>query len=307
MPVSLLSRLQQLITRHANSAAIGGLPNVSLMSSSLPTESFAHVCEPTFALVVQGRARTALGAHSFDCRAGQCMILPVDLPIDARIVEASEAVPFLGFRLRLKPEAISSLLLEAPLVATGAVGMGGIGVGAPTCVVLEAVIRLLALLDTPADIPILGAALERELVWRLLNDAQGALVREIGISSSMTTRIAAATRRIREAYAEKLPVDVLARGVGMSVTSFHRHFRAVTSMTPVQYQQQIRLQIARTRLMSFDEDVCAVGFAVGYNNPSQFSREYRRVFGVPPGAHGKRLRDAQHKTGHDREPDRGLR
>jgi transcriptional regulator GlxA family with amidase domain len=139
--------------------------------------------------------------------------------------------------------------------------------------------------DRPDDVPVLGPAIEREILWRLINSDQGATVRQIGLVDSRISQVARAIRWIRTRYAESLRIEDLAQLAGMSVTSFHRHFRSVTSMTPIQYQKQIRLQEARARLLANRKDVAAVGFAVGYDSPSQFSREYRRQFGAPPGKH----------------------
>ncbi|WP_296951619.1 AraC family transcriptional regulator [uncultured Massilia sp.] len=293
-----LDRLRSLLLRHAHapSAAVPGLPRVALMAASAPLPAELHVCEPTFTLVVQGRARTALGAALFDCGPGQCLVLPVDLPVEAGIVEASADRPFLGLRLALDAERIAALLLDASRPLAPAVTDRAIVAADADAAVMAAVLRLLALLDTPDDLPVLGEAFERELLWRLLNGAQGATIRQIGLANSRMAQVGKAIRHIRRHHAETLRVEALAAGVGMSVTSFHRHFRAITSMTPVQYQKQIRLQLARARLVAGEGDVGAVGFAVGYDSPSQFSREYRRMFGAPPGRDGRRLREAGGKA-----------
>jgi transcriptional regulator GlxA family with amidase domain len=148
------------------------------------------------------------------------------------------------------------------------------------------------LLERPSDIPVLAASIERELLWRLLNGGQGALLRQMGMANSRLTQVRVAIHQIRARFAEALRIEELADAAGMSVTSFHRHFRAITTMTPIQYQKRIRLQAARERLISAGEDVATVGYAVGYDSPSQFSREYKRLFGHPPGRDGGRLRSA---------------
>ncbi|MFD7793125.1 AraC family transcriptional regulator N-terminal domain-containing protein [Streptomyces sp. NPDC059759] len=155
---------------------------------------------------------------------------------------------------------------------------------------LDAVVRLVRLLDRPADLPILAPMIEREILWRLVTGEQGALVRQIGLADSRLRHISRAVRWIRDHHAQTLRVEDLARLAGMSASPFHRHFRAVTAMTPIQFQKRIRLQEARLRLMSSTDDVAGVGFAVGYDSASQFSREYRRQFGSPPGQDAARLR-----------------
>jgi transcriptional regulator GlxA family with amidase domain len=171
-------------------------------------------------------------------------------------------------------------------------GSGGraIGVSKLTDELVESVVRLLRLLGKPSDIPILALAIEREIHWRLLTGPQGARMRQIGSTHSHTFQVSSAIRWIRANYRETLRIDTLARIAGMSVTSFHRRFREVTSMTPIQFQKHIRLQEARMRLLSSKDDVTTVGVSVGYESPSQFSREYRRLFGAPPGRDGERLR-----------------
>jgi AraC-like DNA-binding protein len=149
---------------------------------------------------------------------------------------------------------------------------------------------LVRLLDRPADLPVLAPMIEREILWRLITGEQGATVRQIGLADSSLAYVSRAIRWIREHYADALRVDDLARLAGMSVSSFHRHFRAITAMTPIQFQKQIRLQEARVLLLARPDDVAGAGFAVGYESPSQFSREYRRFFGAPPGRDAVRLR-----------------
>ncbi|WP_239155339.1 AraC family transcriptional regulator [Streptomyces sp. NBC_01558] len=168
---------------------------------------------------------------------------------------------------------------------------------------LDAVVRLVRLLDRPADLPILAPMIEREILWRLVTGEQGALVRQIGLADSRLRHISRAVRWIREHHAQTLRVEDLARLAGMSASPFHRHFRAVTAMTPIQFQKRIRLQEARLRLMSSTDDVAGVGFAVGYDSASQFSREYRRQFGSPPGQDAARLR-GQAATGTGRSERR---
>jgi AraC-like DNA-binding protein len=242
--------------------------------------------------VAQGRKRIGLGNRIFEYGTGQYLIVSVDLPIDGHVVEATAEAPFLGFGFTLKPEAIATLLLEAgPTQLTGS-DSPGIAVSDLTHDLIDPVVRLLRTMDRPIDIPVLAPAIERELLWRLIHGPQGALVRQIGLADSRMAQIGRAIRRIRSHYAEAIRVEDLATVAGMSVTSFRRHFRGITSMTPIQYQKQIRLQAARARLMSAAEDVAQVGFAVGYDSPSQFSREYRRLFGRPPGKDGQSLRSS---------------
>jgi AraC-like DNA-binding protein len=154
---------------------------------------------------------------------------------------------------------------------------------------LDPIVRLLRLLDRPDDVPVLGPAIEREILWRLIKGEQGAMVRQLGLADSRLSQISRAVRWIRDHHTAMLRIEDLARVANMSATSFFRHFRAVTSLTPIQYQKQVRLQEARAKLLANPGDMAAVGYAVGYDSPSQFSREYRRLFGAPPGRDTARL------------------
>jgi AraC-like DNA-binding protein len=286
-----LNELRTLIARHAPGGKVGALiTGLSMKAISKPTEPVHSIDEPVFAVIAQGAKRTVLADRVFEYRAGHFLVASVELPVTSRVTQASEKTPFLGLGLTLKPELIASILLETSSTDPGVVERLGIYVSEATAELLEAVVRLLRLLDRPSDIPVLRPLIEREIVWRLLCSEQGEMVRQIGLADSRLSRIRRAIRSIRERYAEPLEVEELAKQVAMSPTSFHRHFRAATAMSPLQYQKQIRLQNARSRLMTNGDDVAKVGFSVGYDSPSQFSREYARFFGAPPGRDAARLR-----------------
>lgn len=283
--MSLIPELRRLLLRHVDQTA---LPGVVIKASATPTEPMPSLSEPVFALVAQGAKRTVVGDQVFTYGTGEYLVVSVELPLLAHVVRASADEPYLVVGLTLKPALIASLLLEAPPRAR-AEEVAGIAVSTATDDLLDPLVRLLRLLDRPDDRPILAAAAEREIVWRLLTGEQGAMVRQIGLADSRLAQIGRAVRWIRDHYADLFRIEDAARVAGMSVTSFHRHFRAVTTMSPLQYQKQIRLQEARARLIAGPHDVAAVGFAVGYESASQFSREYRRLFGLPPGQDAARL------------------
>jgi AraC-like DNA-binding protein len=227
------------------------------------------------------------------------LIASVDLPVVGHVVRASAGEPFLAFVLELRADRIAALLLETAAAARpGAVAVAptGIAVSDASPALLDAIVRLLALLDAPEDAAALAAGVEREILWRLVTGPQGAIVRQIGLADSRLAHVSRAIRWIRSHYEETLRVEELAALATMSVSSFHRHFRAVTAMTPIQFQKEIRLREARARLLAEPGDVAGAGFAVGYDSPSQFSREYRRLFGAPPGRDALALRDAASDT-----------
>ncbi len=286
-----LQELQSLIARHARPGAPDtALPGVRVLVSATPTVTTHQVTEPGVGLIVQGSKRTMMGDQVFEYGEGDYVVASVDLPISSHVTTASAARPYLACRLALDPAAIASLLLEAPGVDELAAVPCGMGVHAASPELLEAAVRLLRLLDRPRDAPVLRPLIEREILWRLLCGEQGGRVRQIGLADSRLAQVSHAIRWIRQHYAEAISVEELAKLATMSVSSFHRHFRSVTAMTPIQFQKQIRLQEARSRLLAEADDVGAVGFAVGYDSASQFSREYSRLFGAPPGRDVARLR-----------------
>jgi AraC-like DNA-binding protein len=247
---------------------------------------------PVVGLVAQGAKQAALGDRTYDYRAGQYLVASVDLPVTGTYTEASPAEPFLGAGIALRPAAIADLLLAGESRTTRAATHPGIAVSDASTELLDAFTRLLRLLDHPADLPVLAPMLEREILWRLVTGPQGPMVRQIGLADSTLTHVGRAIRWIREHHAEPLRIEELARLSRMSTTSFHRHFRAVTAMTPIQYQKRIRLHEARLLLVDRTLDVATVGYLVGYGSTSQFSREYRRQFGLPPARDAERLRSA---------------
>lgn len=278
-----LKDIKSLIARHARddmSTAIEGV----MLAAKAHSEFSASMSGSVMALIAQGRKRLALGDRVYDYAAGQYLIASVDLPVSGQFIDATPKQPALGFGIVLQPAMIAELLLQA---APGVVPPAG---GAPSSMavsdapaeLLDAIVRLLRLLDNPGDIPVLAPFIKREIVWRLIVGEQGAAVRQLGLADSHVSTIARAVRWIREHYAEPFQVDDLARLAGMSISAFYRNFQAVTAMSPIQFQKQIRLQEARLLLAAHPKDVTSVGFRVGYESASQFSREYRRQFSRPP-------------------------
>jgi AraC-like DNA-binding protein len=296
--VDELARLKESISRHAGEGLTGtALPGVSVVCSRATTEPLGTIAEPTLAVVAQGVKETTLNGRTFTYGPGQFLVVSVELPVIGHLVQASADEPFLAFVLELRPANIAALLLET---ARGATALpvaadatpAGIAVSDASPALIDATGRLLALLDAPDDAAALAAGVEREVLWRLLTGPQGTTVRQIGLADSRLAHVARAIRWIRVHYDDTMRVEELAALATMSVSSFHRHFRAVTSMTPIQFQKQIRLREARARLLAQPDDITGVGFAVGYDSPSQFSREYRRMFGAPPSRDARALREA---------------
>jgi AraC-like DNA-binding protein len=247
---------------------------------------------PLLVVMAQGGKQLLLGDRTYEYRAGQCLVVTADLPVTGHWIGTGEATPALALALVLRPAAIAALLLETtagrrPRATADASAMA-------TCEastdLLDAVVRVLRLLDEPTDAAVLAPLIEKEILWRFLTGPQGDTLRQIGLADSDLTHVSRAIGWIRDNYAEPMRVDDLAGLSGMSASAFHRNFRAVTAMSPLQFQKRIRLQQARSLLLAQPRDVAGIGHLVGYDSPSQFTREYRRLFGAPPGQDAARLR-----------------
>jgi AraC-like DNA-binding protein len=284
--MSAIAELRALIARHARPDETTAIDGVLLSAADRPGEPRASTTGTIMALIAQGAKRLAIGDRVYDYGPGQYLVASVDLPITGHYTCASADEPALGFGLVLRPSAIASLVLDADAAPAPA----GIGVAGATPELLDAVVRMVRLLDSPADRDVLAPMIEREILWRLLNGPLGESVRQVGLADSSLTHVSRAVRRITERYDEPFRVEDLARSCGMSTSAFHRAFRAVTALSPIQFQKQIRLQKSRLLLLTGVDDVATVGYRVGYDSTSQFSREYRRQFGLPPGRDAARLR-----------------
>jgi AraC-like DNA-binding protein len=291
--MELLGELRELISRHAGGVpGKGPISGVVLGKVLAPSTPMSGIYKPLFVIVAQGAKRIVLADRVFDNHAGEYLVMPLDLPVASYIIDASVETPYLGAVMEIRPELVASLLLDAgPNDRNGDESLV-IGVSPASEDLVDAFVRLLRLIDRPADIPVLQPLIEREILWRLLCGDQSGMLRQIGLADSRLSKVSHATKWIREHYAETIRIEDLAERVSMSPTSFHRHFRAATAMSPLQYQKQIRLQEARSRLMARSDDVAGIGFSVGYDSPSQFSREYARLFGAPPSRDTAILREA---------------
>lgn len=289
--MAALDELRDLIERHCrDEGGATAIPRVSLIRSEVATTPIHAILEPVFCVVAQGRKQAVLGEALFEYGAGKYVVASVDLPISSTVCEASAGKPYLAFALTLVPELLAAMLLDLPASAADTKPPAALAVSPITGELLDAVVRLLRLLDRPRDVPMLAPLAERELLYYLLLGEQGAMLRQIALADSRLSHISRAIEWLRRNYAQPLRIASLARIANMSPSTFHRHFKAVTAMSPLQYQKRIRLQEARYRLLAQQADVTHIGFAVGYESPSQFSREYSRLFGAPPGRDAARLR-----------------
>lgn len=289
-----LEEIRSLIVRHARADMTTPINGV-LLSNMGRSAHAPSMSGSVMALIAQGEKRIAFGKRIYSYREGQYLIASIDLPVTGQFLDASPARPALGFGLILEPAAIADLLLQAAPGTVSPISGGapsGMGVGDASPALLDAIVRLLRLLDAPRDIPMLAPLIKREIFWRLIDGEQGAALRQLGLADSHVSRISRVVSWIREHYTEPLRVEDLARLAGMSQSAFYRNFQAITAMSPIQFQKQIRLQQARLLLAEKPKDVASVGFRVGYESASQFSREYRRQFLRPPSEDAALLRNS---------------
>ncbi|EGQ7813104.1 AraC family transcriptional regulator [Vibrio parahaemolyticus] len=299
-PTSLPSRafatqkLAKLIERWTGNAnqydtPISGL-RFSRWTAPTPPTSYTH--NPSICLIAQGRKRVLLGEESFIYDANHFLISSVDLPIIANIIEASEEQPYLGLIMELDLTEISQLIVDSELAFTQAKeAQKGIAVGELSESLLDAFVRLAELLDEGQNIKILAPIIKREIFYRLLMSEQGTRLHQIVTAGSHSHQIAKAIDWLKNNFVKPLSVGDLASYTGMSKSSFYTHFRSMTSMTPLQFQKKLRLSEARRLMLTENLDAMAATFKVGYESPSQFSREYSRLFGAPPSKDIKSLRE----------------
>ncbi len=271
------------------------IPGVTLYRVSTPPQTIYCVQEPSFCLIAQGSKVIVAGEEHYPYDPAHYLLASLDLPIVGRMTPPAPGLPCLAFRLDLDPGRLTEFLTETDIAEKQARRTDEANPERSLCVsrldapLLDAVVRLLRLLDHPQDMAALAPLVEREILYRLFMGEQGARLRRIAQADSVTRRIAQTIAWLKHHYTEPLQIEALARSVSMSVSGLHHHFKAATAMSPLQYQKQTRLQEARRLMLSEALDAATAGYRVGYQSPSQFSREYRRLFGAPPGRDVSRI------------------
>lgn len=262
---------------------ITAVPGLLLSRRTAPTAPAAATYEPSLAVVAQGRKRAILGGKTFVFDESRYLLTALDLPVICNVIEASEEVPYLCFVLQLGMPVVRELLareeIQSPATASESPAMA---TGKTTVELLDACCRLVDLLNTPRDIPFLSGLIQREIIYRILRGPEGARLRAIATLGDQSHRTAKAIAWIKSHYAKPLRVEELAQIAGMGLSTLHHHFRALTAMSPLQYQKQMRLQVARERMLVDGLDAASAAFEVGYESATQFNREYSRFFGQPP-------------------------
>ncbi len=259
------------------------VPGLSLYRRDEPTGPISGMYEPSICLIAQGAKRVLLGDDTYVYDAHNYLITSVHLPTIVQIITASAEKPYLGLRLKLDQREISQLVVDSNLPQPRAQQSSrGMATGEVTLPLLTAFQRLIDLLAEQQDIPILAPIIQREIIYRLLVGDQGERLRQIASAGSQSHQIARAIDWLKGNFTRPLSIDDLAAQANMSSSTFHHHFRSMTALSPLQFQKQLRLQEARRLMLAERMDAATAAFQVGYESPSQFSREYNRLFGASP-------------------------
>ncbi len=290
--ISVRSRVPELLNELASKIAffvgskerlLTDVPGLLLSRRTAPTAPVSATYEPSLAVVAQGRKQANLGGTNFIFDQSRYLLTSLDLPVICNVIEASEQVPYLCFVLKLEMAVVRELLTREEMQEPERLpDKPAMALGKTTPELLDACCRLVDLLDSPQDIPFLSGLIQREIIYRILRGAEGARLRAIATLGDQSHRTAKAIAWVKANFTKPLRVEDLANIAGMGVSTLHHHFRALTTMSPLQYQKQLRLQAARERMLADGLDAASAAFEVGYESATQFNREYSRFFGQPP-------------------------
>ncbi|MBO9627723.1 MAG: AraC family transcriptional regulator [Microbacterium sp.] len=285
--------LRGLLERHVLAGPHAGIDGVRILRSDHGVAPEPSMSGTVLAVMAQGGRRLETGGRSYEYGVGEYLVASVDSPVVWHVEGAEPGRPALGLVLTLEPAVIADLLLQADpadLPPLGDAAQPGIAVGDASEELIEAIVRLLRLIDRPQDQRVMVPLIKREIFWQLMTGAHGDIVRELGLVGSSLSHVTRSVRWIREHYTQPFRVAEMARLSGMSRPAFYRNFQVVTGMSPIQFQKRIRLQCARVQLANHPNDITGISHRVGYSSASQFSREYRRLFGAPPSVDATQLR-----------------
>ena len=291
--------LAELAVKIGNSLGQSGerateVPGLMLYRCTAPTVPSPCTYEASLLVIAQGRKRVNLGKTSYVFGQSRFLLTSLELPVVSQVITASEETPYLAFFLKLDMSTVREILhTEEVHIPEATSGTRGMAIGVTTAELVNSCSRMVDLLDAPNDIPFFGKLIQREIIYRLLQGSQGARLRAIATLGDQSHRTAKAVAWLRSNYEKPLRVEQLATIAGMSRSTLHHHFRALTAMTPLQFQKRLRLHAARQRMLMGELDAASAAFEVGYESLSQFNREYRRFFGQPPMRDIKALRDGR--------------
>lgn len=273
---SQLQDLRQLASRAENRRTETGIPRVAMVQGEIPEDQLAAVYDPMINMILTGSKTMTVGDRMFRYDPATYFVMSVDLPAVGSVHPSDSGEPYLAVSLTLKPAIVADLLADLPKPAGGEPYSPGFSVAPVTPDLLDAWLRMLRLMERPQEIAALAPAYEREILFRVLQGPLGWMLRDIATPDTALSRIGIAIRWIRENFATPLRVETLAEMAALSVSAFHRHFKAATALSPLQYQKHVRLLHARSLLIAGEGNATSVAFDVGYESPTQFSREYAR-------------------------------
>jgi AraC-like DNA-binding protein len=284
-----LNELRALAARAENRRTETGIPRVAMVQGEIPEHLLAAVYEPMINLILQGSKSMTIGDRTLHYDPATYFVMSIELPAVGQVHPASSGEPYLAVSLTLDPTVLVTLLADLPKPIGHYDKEAGFSVAAVTPDLMDAWVRLLRLMGRPEDIAALAPAYEREILYRVLQGPHGWMLRDIAAPDSAMARVSLAIQYIRRDFAKSIRVETLAQQAAMSVSAFHRHFKAVTALSPLQYQKRVRLLQARTLLVANAKSVTHAAFEVGYESATQFSRDYARVFGLPPSRDAARI------------------
>ena len=274
---------ERLASRAPNEGANTQADGLNFYRHANPTQPVHGVYSPSICIIAQGAKEVLLGEERFRYDPANFLLCSLDVPVVAQVVEATPKKPYLGMKMDLDPTLIASVSVETGIApGRGDASVKSIAVNKLEGDLLDAVVRLIRLLDSSSDYRVVSPLVTREIVYRLLISDQGPRLRQMAAFGGHTNRITKAVQTLRSRFTEALSIEDLASELGMSASSFHQHFKTATSMSPLQFQKLLRLQEARRLLISEDLDASTAAVRVGYDDASQFTREYKRLFGDPP-------------------------
>lgn len=277
-----LQELRRLAARAENRRTETGIPRVAMVQGEIPEHALSAVYAPMVNLILTGSKTMTVGERTFHYDPATYFVMSVDLPAVGCVHPAATGEPYLAVSLTLEPAIAAALIHDAPIQRCAMPSGSGFSVAPVSAELLDAWIRMLRLIERPDEIAVLAPAYEREILFRVLQGPLGWMLRDIATPDTALSRIGVAIDWIRRHFAERIRVEALAEMAALSVSAFHRHFKAVTALSPLQYQKRIRLLHARSQLIAGQGNATSIAFGVGYESPNQFSREYARMFGLPP-------------------------
>jgi AraC-like DNA-binding protein len=277
-----LQELRALASNAENKRTETGIPRFAMVQGEIPEHQLAAIYDPMINLILTGSKTMTVGDKTFHYDPATYFVMSVDLPAVGSVHPSDAGEPYLAISLTLDPTIVAGLLSDIAKPSGGGLFGSGFSVAPVTTELLDAWLRVMRLVERPDEIAALAPAYEREILFRVLQGPHGWMLRDIATPDTALSRISVAIDWIRRNYAEQIRVEALAEMAALSVSAFHRHFKAVTALSPLQYQKRVRLLHARSQLIAGHGSATSIAFGVGYESPNQFSREYARLFGLPP-------------------------